>query len=112
MQESLTQRINSIDCADDNLVNDMLKRMSGNCDIDPRGYSGEIFYIEVEKGYEKVALKLRNALKNVDYPFDVHRKETGNCLFTVYGDVNSWVEMLKNSRSPILDLIDTSTLLN
>ena len=53
MQESLTQRIDSADTADEISINDLLKRISGNCDMGPESHSDETFCIKVERGYEK-----------------------------------------------------------
>ena len=66
---------------------------------------GEAYCIEVEPGYERMILDVRNSLKAEGYRFNLEKEHEGH-LFTIYGDLKSWILKLEAQNSPLLNDMD------
>jgi hypothetical protein len=98
---SLTQRIKSALTGDlSSLVKEAIEQTKGIT-----GDANGAYCIEVEPGYERMILDVRNSLKAEGYRFNLE-KEHESYLFTIYGDLKRWILKLEAQNSPLLKDMD------
>jgi len=68
---------------------------------------GDSYCIEVDEGHEKLALQLRNSLKNYGYEFNLKRHRKGY-RFTIYGNIMGWISELREQNSSLLESMEFS----
>ena len=67
--------------------------------------SGDFYHVEVAKGYERLALELRNSLKGHGCKFRLEKTRKGY-LFTVYEKMEEWMSYLRAQKSPLLKAME------
>jgi len=56
------------------------------------------YFIEVEENHERLALELRNSLRQEGLEFKIQRHEK-KLLFIIFGNISDWISRLHNEGS-------------